>query len=103
MPKAHWLDYVKQAAIEAVRSQKPCDYLTGTVIKEKPLTVRISDSDGLEIEEAFLDLTRNVTDFKVKIDGQEMTVHNALKKGDKVLMIRRSGGQEFMIMDRVVG
>lgn len=32
-----------------------------------------------------------------------MTIHQALKVGEKVLLIRRQGGQKYVIIDRVVG
>lgn len=122
-PGTHWLDYVKQAAVEAVKATNPCDYVIGTVTSIKPLKIKLSESDGLELTAEFFHLARNVTDFKTKItmkkqgvyhtvhtppptdtwiDEQEITVHNALKKGEKVLMIRKSGGQDYIVIDRVV-
>lgn len=121
-PGTHWLDYVKQAAVEAVKATNPCDYVIGTVTSIKPLKIKLSESDGLELTAEFFHLARNVTDFKIKItmdaqgvyhtthitpsttwiDKQEITVHNALKKGEKVLMIRKSGGQDYIVIDRVV-
>lgn len=119
----HWLDYVKQAAVQAVKAGNPCDYTIGTVISVKPLKIKLSEGDGLELPADFIHLSRNVTDFKTKItmkkqgvyhtthtppptdtwiDEQEITVHNALKKGEKVLMIRKSGGQDYIVIDRVV-
>ena len=40
----------------------------------------------------------------VTISGSEQKIkmNNALKKGDKVLMIRKWGGQDFIIVDKVV-
>lgn len=114
------IQLIKRAAVEAVEADKPCDYRIGTVISASPLKIKVSQT--LEIEENFLDLSRNVTDFKIKIsmnaqnvyhtthsnpsttwiDEQEITVHNALKKGDKVLMLRKAGGQKYAVIDRVV-
>lgn len=114
------LQLIKRAAVEAVEAAKPCDYRIGTVISDSPLKIKVSQT--MEIEESFLHLSRNVTDFKVKIsmnaqsvyhtthtnpsdtwiDEQEITVHNALKKGEKVLMLRKAGGQEYTVIDRVV-
>lgn len=111
---------IKRAAIEAVRASRPCDYYVGTVVGVNPLEIKISQS--MAISEDFLILTRNVTDYKVKvtmeakdvyhtahtdpsvtwIDKQEITIHNALKQGEKVLMLRKSGGQEYAVIDRMV-
>lgn len=111
---------VKRIALEAVQAHKPCDYRIGTVTSVSPLKIKVSQT--LELDEDFLHLARNVTDFKTKItmnaqevyhtthtnpsttwiDEQEITVHNALKKGEKVLMIRKDGGQDYIVIDRVV-
>lgn len=32
---------------------------------------------------------------------KSMTIHNALKKGDKVVLIRKQGGQSYFILDRI--
>ena len=103
----HWLDYIKMAAVQAVEEKKPCNYVIGTVVTAKPLKIKLSDSDGLELTEEFLHLARNVTDFETTVITDELIkkkikVHNALKKGDKVLMIRKAGGQDYIVIDRVV-
>lgn len=38
-----------------------------------------------------------------KIEGQkEIIIHNSLKIGEKVILIRQKGGQKFLILDRVI-
>lgn len=106
MADVHWLDLVKKAAVQAVKSEKPCDYVIGTVTSTKPLKIKLSDGDGLELGAEFFHLARNVTDHTITVSfsesEQKMKVHNALKKGDKVIMIRKWGGQDFIVIDRVV-
>lgn len=103
MPKAHWLDYVKEAAVKAVKSEKPCDYIVGTVASIKPLKIKLSDGDGVEIGAAFIHLARNVTDFELTLaDGASLGVRNALEKGERVLLVRKWGGQDYVVVDRVV-
>ena len=80
------------------------DYEIGTVSGVSPLIIKMSND--LEIDEDFLHLSRNVTDYEVEIEIgdviQSRTVRNSLKVGEKVLMLRKSGGQEYIIIDRVV-
>lgn len=106
MADTHWLDLVKKAAVQAVRHEKPSDYLIGTVTSVKPLKIKFSDGDGLELGADFFHLTKNVTDHTVNVtisgSEQNIKINNALKKGDKVLMIRKWGGQDFIIVDKVV-
>lgn len=40
--------------------------------------------------------------FKQPAVKHKITVYNALKQGDKVLLLRQQGGQKFLVLDRVV-
>ena len=83
MADTHWLDIVKKAAVLAVKHEKPCDYIVGTVTSAKPLKIKLSGGDGLELDADFLHLAENVTNHTVKVSfsgsEQEMNIHNALK------------------------
>lgn len=121
------LQVIKKAAMEAVANSAPADIVYGTVLSVSPLSVYVDQKKTLEAE--FLVLTRNVTDFDTEvtvnwrtentsgggggydafsshshaISGRKpIRVHNALKVGEKVAMIQMSGGQEYLIIDRVV-
>lgn len=125
------IQLIKQMAVEAVRAAKPCDYLVGVVMETDPLKIKVSNT--LILEEDFLELTRNVTDYETEvsitkeydwktqdksggsgyaafemhnhnivIEKKKIKIHNALKADDKVLMLRKSGGQEFIVIDRMV-
>ena len=100
MANSNIVQLVKQIALEAVEASKPCDYRTGVVTGINPLEIKISQT--LTLDESFLDLARNVTDFEILVNGQMTTIENALKVGEKVLMIRKSGGQRYTVIDRVV-
>ena len=105
MASANLVQLIKRIAVDAVNAGKPCNYRTGIVIQENPLHIKVSNS--LVLEEEFLHLARNVTDYEmeIKLDGtvKRCQVKNGLKKGERVLMIRKAGGQEFAVIDRVVG
>lgn len=121
MANSNLVQLIQQIAVNAIKAGKPCDYIVGTVVSKKPLKIKVSQA--LTLEEEFLHLSRNVTDFKTKFtldkisiyhtvhtdpptdtwaDEQEVTIHNALKVGEKVLLIRKSGGQDYIVIDRVV-
>lgn len=72
--------------MDAFKASKPCDTVIGTVTKINPVTVRISQKMTLSGE--FL--------------GATQTALASIKKGDKVLMLRKSGGQKYYIIDKVV-
>lgn len=100
---------IKRAAMEAIAASRPCDYRTGTVISTDPLQVKLSQTMILDGD--FLDIARNVTDYVTEIETDYGTpeaavrycqVRNGLKNGEKVLLIRKPGGQRYMVIDRVV-
>ena len=81
------LKLIKKIAIDAVNSQKLTDIVYGTVISTSPLKVQIDQK--LILEEVHLKLTQVVKDY-------------GLIQGDKVTMIRASGGQQYLIIDKEV-
>lgn len=117
---------IKVAAINAVEASQPCDFLLGKVISTSPLKVSVEQK--LTLGSAQLVLTRNVTDFTVPVsidwatestsggngDGsfdshnhsvsgkKELTIHNGLKVDDVVVLLKKKGGQKYLILDKVV-
>lgn len=105
MADSNLVQLIKRIAVEAVLASKPCDYTIGTVTSASPLKIKVSQT--LELEEDFLHLARSVTDYETEITSnhthKKIVIHSALKKGEKVLMIRKAGGQDYIVIDRVVG
>jgi len=119
------VEVVKQAAVEAVDATKPVHLLFGQVISASPLKIQV-DQKSIYTEK-MLALTRNVTDFEVDMTVSHVTepraggggdaafashdhnykgkkkfkVHNALIKGDWVLLARIQGGKRFVVIDRI--
>lgn len=112
------LNAVKRAAVEAVNAGQPSDFCFGKVTSARPL--KISVEQKMTLSAAQLVLTRNVTDFKTKVTidwmtessvdshthevsgKKEMTIHNALQVGDEVILLKKKGGQKYLVLDRVV-
>ena len=120
------LNIVKKAALEAVNASQPSDFCFGKVTSAKPL--KISVEQKMTLGAAQLILTRNVTDFKTKVTvdwltetkgggsgessfashthalsgKKEITIHNALQVGDEVILLKKKGGQKYLVLDRVV-
>lgn len=101
-----FLEIIKKAALEAQTAAKPVNIQFGEVRSVVPLKICVEQK--LLLGEAQLILTRNVTEHRVAITVQGETkksivVHNALKIGDKVILIRQQEGQEFIVVDRIGG
>lgn len=95
---------IKVAAINAVETSHPCDFLFGKVQSVSPLKVVVEQK--MTLTSAQLVLTRNVTNYSVdvSVDGEvhEITIHNGLEIGDGVVLMQKKGGQKYLILDKVV-
>jgi hypothetical protein len=84
------------------------DYVAGTVISASPLRVRLHERLILEAKD--LVLTTNVMDSRVPTESYCPNcgiipgfVMNALDKGDKLILIKASRGQSFVVIGKVAG
>ena len=108
---------IKLASLKALESSKPSDFLFGKVISVSPL--KISVEQKMTLGSAQLILTRNVTNYALNvtvgfnteesnehshnIQGMKtVVVHNGLNVGDEVILLRKKGGQKYLILDKVV-
>lgn len=124
------VETLKRAAVEAMEAKKPVNVYFGEVVSVTPLKINVEQK--MELGEKQLILSRNVTNFKTSITGGniknyyytgsttdsgtapvtpshvhavgkiEVTVHNGLVVGDKVILIRQQEGQKFIVLDRIV-
>lgn len=78
---------IKKIAKEERESSKPCDIATGKVVSISPLKIKVSGKITLS------------GDFFI---STETFSKKTLRTGDKLVMIRRAGGQGYLILDRVV-
>ena len=101
-----FLNIVKKAALDAVNADKPSDFCFGKFTSVKPLKIQVEQK--MTLGAAQLVLTRNVTTHNVKVtlegstEKTEMTIHNELAVGDEVILLKRKGGQKYLVLDRVV-
>lgn len=83
---------------------KPTTFMFGTVTNVNPLKVNVEQR--MVLDKHSLILSENVTDHDVSmmVDDERKTyrIYNALKTGEKVVLLRQQGGQKFIILDRVI-
>lgn len=117
---------VRQSCMTMMQTMQLSTFEYGTVTSVSPLRIQVEQKKTLT--KAQLVLTRNVTDFETEItvdwttgnrsggsgdsafsshnhdiDGKKkIKVHNALKVGDKVVLMKQHGGQKYLVVDRVV-
>lgn len=98
---------IKKAAVEAVNASKPANVVFGKVISVSPLKIQVEQK--LILSSAQLVVSEHLTDHEVdmtldSITGRKtVTIHSGLKVGDKVIMLQKSGGQKYIVIDRIGG
>ena len=120
------VEVIKRAAVDAVNASQPSDFCYGTVTSNSPLKILVEQK--MELTAKQLVLTRTVTDFEVNatidwetqetsggreeeafaahahgISGtKKIKLYCGLNVGDKVVLIRKKGGQQYLVLDKVV-
>lgn len=80
----------------------PVAVMQGIVVSIHPLEVNVEQR--LSLKEVFLVVPERLTEYKVTLSsGEELIIREGLGVGDKVLLMRVQGGQQFIVLDRVVG
>ncbi len=106
------VEIMKQLALDAVDKESLADYRVGVVASASPLVIR--QEDGPELTERFLLLSRNVTrheergNIKIWTDQEpdrwseyRVIRNKGLKAGEKVILAKAAGGQQYVVLDRV--
>ena len=64
--------------------------------------LNITTSDGATIASAYTE--NQNTKHTHDVEGtKQMTIHNALEKGEEVILLRMQGGQKYIVLDRIGG
>lgn len=99
------LGAIQEIAKNQMNAKSLSDLVYGTVFSINPLMIQLDLDKKVVLTADFLIMTRNVQNYKstITINGKEesCTINNALEIGDKVGMIQKAGGQEFIILDKV--
>lgn len=110
------VEEIKRTAVGAVNAEKPCGVFFGVVKSAKPLEIVVDQKLTLGGEQ--LILSRAVTDYETEAEvawetesavnhvhavsgKKKVKVMNSLKAGERVVLIRLTGGQRFLVADRV--
>ncbi|MFS1514550.1 DUF2577 domain-containing protein [Chengkuizengella sp. SCS-71B] len=104
------IDLIKQASLGAVNASGPTKILYGTVAKINPLEINVDQR--FKLPEDFLVVPESVTEIVVDLKhshvgteeslNEPIVIRKGLEVGDKVLLLRIQGGQQYIVLDRVV-
>lgn len=101
------IDIIKQASLGAVGSANPVNILFGEVLNINDFKVKV-DQKLILSKEFFIipeSLIRYEVDLSHGVGGsalEKLVIREGLKQGDKVLLLRVQGGQQYVILDKVV-
>lgn len=97
------LKMIKKAAVQAVNASKPANVVFGKVISVSPLKIKVDQK--LILGKSQLALSRTVTNYRLSVTKNDnletIMVHNALQMGEEVILAQVSGGQKYIVIDRI--
>lgn len=101
------LEAIKLAALDVLDKESLSDFCYGIVTETNPLKIMLEQK--LELSAPFLILSRSVTDYEISgvidIEGDvrrnyKASVKNHLLSGDNVILLKATGGQQYVVVDR---
>lgn len=81
------LETIKKAAVDAVMASSPTSVMFGTVTATAPLKIN---------------LEQKLTLTSAQLIGTSRIASEGLLIGDKVVLIQMQGGQQYVVLDKVV-
>lgn len=125
------VEIIKKVALDAVNANQDADYCYGTVTSASPLKILVEQKMELTAAQLVLcrNVTNYKTTVTVNVEGvdwltedksggggysefashnhsikgtKSIIINNALQVGEKVVLMRKKGGQEYLVLDRVV-
>ena len=99
-----FLRLVKKSSKDVLNTTYPTTVMFGKVESVSPLRVYVEQRFHLTADQLIVPKHLTNYDVEIVIDGEnkKITIKNALKTSDKVVLIRQHGGQKFFIADKVV-
>lgn len=124
------LKAIKRASREASEASGPSDFVFGKVISTDPLQIQVDQkliltraqlvltrsvtdfdtkvtlkkSDGWKTEEragGSLAEAFASHDHDIELNEVKIKIHNALKSGEEVILLKKKGGQKYLVIDRI--
>jgi hypothetical protein len=118
------VNIIKEIASTVIQNGEPMEIIVGEVVSASPLEIKIDPK--LTIPEENIILTKNTSEWTMEMSVDHVTenrsggggyaefashnheykgrkkylVHNQLVVGDKVIMLKETGGQRYIALDR---
>lgn len=118
------VNIIKEIASTVIQNGEPVEVIVGEVVSASPLEIKIDPK--LTIPEENIVLTKNTSEWTMEMSVDHVTenrsggggyaefashnheykgrkkylIHNQLVVGDKVIMLKETGGQRYIALDR---
>ena len=93
---------VKKCAVDAIEAGVPCDVLFGEVVEIGPLKIKVGN---MVLEDDVLCLCEHLVYKECRIEfsvyERYIVIHEGLKKGDKVVVVRKCGGEKYVVIGKL--
>lgn len=104
MADAEWIENLKKIVLQAMEAGDPCNIILGTVVQPVPLAIQIDQKTVLTAAQVIVPehLTDHKTEMSIPgIGSVTAAVKQALKGGEKVILIQKQGGQQYAAIGRI--
>lgn len=95
-------DVIKKCARDAVDASVPCDVVLGQVIGVEPVRIKagelVIEGDLLAVSDSLL---YRACDITMGLYEREVVIHEGLKTGDNVVLVRKSGGGLYVAVAKI--
>ena len=98
-----WIENLRNISRQAEEAAKPCNVLTGTVTGTPPVAVQIDQKITVTGSQLLIpwNLTDHVEQMSIPGVGDvAVTVKNALKGGESVILVQKRGAQQYLVVER---
>lgn len=95
---------IKRASIDAIESVKPVTIVYGKVESVSPLKVNVENKLTLTKDQLIVPNRFKIYEIDCEIESKIgiAKYDNTLKPGENIILFRMQGGQQYLVIDRVV-
>lgn len=107
------IDTIKRASIRALNASNPVNIVFGEVLDTDNFKIKIDQK--LILDRNFFIIPESLTRHEIDLTHEhtytggttetslsKLVIREGLKQGDKVLLLRVQGGQQYIVLDKVV-
>ena len=105
------INNLKQITENVNNASSFSDYYIGTVVSDEPL-IQLGDSTQKPLFSQAVIIPAEFSSYEVEVEGEftgeltgsftgRMTINNKLKTGEKVLLLKKTGGQKYTVIGKI--